>query len=319
MVFYPISMSFFEQLITSENQLLFTEEDSGISLSLKREDQLDTAVSGNKFRKLKYNIAAAKANGFKTLLTYGGAFSNHIAATAKAGQLTGFNTIGIIRGEELGVDLPQTLQENETLRMAHEHGMRFKFISRSTYSDKNTATFRESVLNEFKDFYELPEGGTNALAIKGCKEILTAADATFDYICCSAGTGGTAAGIIEASNNNQHILVFSALKGDFLKQEIQQFTTKKNWTLITAYHFGGYAKINADLITFINDFKSRYKIQLDSIYNGKMLYGLHELIRNGYFSKNTRILAVHTGGLQGIAGINARLRKQGSKLIDYDG
>ncbi len=312
-------MSIFERFIASENQLLFTDQYTGISLSLKREDQLEAAVSGNKFRKLKYNIAAAKANGFKTLLTYGGAFSNHIAATAKAGQLTGLNTIGIIRGEELAVDLSQTLQQNKTLRLAHEYGMHFKFISRSLYREKDTAAFRESVLHEFEDFYELPEGGTNALAIKGCTEILTAADAVFDYICCPAGTGGTAAGIIEASNNNQHVLVFSALKGDFLQQEIERFTTKKNWTLITTYHFGGYAQLNVDLVEFINAFEVKYKIQLDSIYNGKMLYGLYELIRNDYFSKNTRILAVHTGGLQSIAGINARLRKKGSKLIDYDG
>jgi len=311
-------MHFFNSSPVASNQFIY-ESDTGIKLYLKREDLLATGVSGNKFRKLKYNIAFAKANDYKTLLTFGGAYSNHIAATAKAGKITGLRTIGIIRGEELGADLPQTLQQNETLRLAYAQGMRFKFISRSLYREKGTAAFRESVLNEFEPFYEVPEGGTNGLAIKGCKEILNASDATFNYICCPAGTGGTAAGIIEASNNTQHVLVFSALKGDFLKQEIQRFTTKKNWTLITDYHFGGYARINLNLIEFINTFKAKHKIQLDPIYTGKMMYGLTDLIQKGYFSKNTRILAVHTGGLQGIAGINARLKKQGAKLIDYDG
>ena len=313
-------MNIFEHFIASANQLLFKTEEYQVSLSLKREDQLDASVSGNKYRKLKYNIAAAKANGFKTLLTYGGAFSNHIAATAKAGKLTGLHTVGIIRGEELGVNLPQTLQQNATLRLAKENGMQLKFVPRGPYREKGTPGFRESMLQEFHNYYELPEGGTNTLAVKGCKEILTEIDSGFDYICCPAGTGGTAAGIIEASFAHQHVLVFSALKGDFLRQEIARFTAKKNWTLITDYHFGGYGRVPVDLIQFINAFKTEYNVLLDPIYTGKMLYGLDEMIRNGYFSKNTRILAVHTGGLQGILGINAKLRKKGSPiLIDYDG
>ncbi|WP_031426110.1 1-aminocyclopropane-1-carboxylate deaminase/D-cysteine desulfhydrase [Flavimarina sp. Hel_I_48] len=311
-------MNIFDQHLDSKNQFLFKDSATGIRLTVKREDQLDAAVSGNKFRKLKYNIAEAKANGFKTLLTYGGAFSNHIAATAKAGKITGLKTVGIIRGDELGADLQKTFSQNATLRLADACGMQLKFISRGQYREKGTPCFRESVLTDFEDFYELPEGGTNALAIKGCKEILNAEDKDYDYICCPAGTGGTAAGIIEASEKHQQILVFSALKGDFLKEEIARFTTKQNWSLITDYHCGGYARVSSDLITFINESKKTYKIQLDPIYTGKMFYGIHEMIRSGYFSKNTRILAVHTGGLQGIPGINARLKKQGSKLIDYE-
>ncbi|MGB3774864.1 MAG: pyridoxal-phosphate dependent enzyme [Leeuwenhoekiella sp.] len=311
-------MSIFKQNLISENQLLYKSGDTGISLTLKREDLLDTEVSGNKFRKLKYNLLSAEATKKDKLLTYGGAFSNHIAATAKAGNLMGMQTIGIIRGEELGFDLKKTLQQNATLRFATNEGMQLKFIPRSIYKEKTTANFRESILKEFTGYYELPEGGTNELAIEGCKEILSSGDEKFDFICCSAGTGGTAAGIIEASENHQHTLVFSALKGDFLSEEIAQYTRKKNWTLITSYHFGGYAKVSEKLVEFINTFKLKYQIQLDPIYTGKMLFGLEEMMKNGYFSKNTRILAVHTGGLQGIAGVNARLKKQNIPLIAYD-
>lgn len=305
-----------------------------LHLDVRREDLLHPHISGNKYRKLKYNIAFAlarrtggKAKNYKTLLTYGGAFSNHIAATAAAGKEAGLKTIGIIRGEELGVDLPKTLQQNKTLAFAVSQGMQLKFVSRSTYREKGTAGFRdlsagkeESVLNAFKPFYELPEGGTNALAVKGCMEILTEEDAKYDYICCAAGTGGTAAGIIEASLPHQTVLVFPALKGDFLREEIIKYTQKSNWRLITEYHFGGYAKVNDTLITFINTFRKKNGVPLDPIYTGKMIYGIMDLIKKGFFSKNTRILAVHTGGLQGIAGMNARLRaKNAPALIDIDG
>ncbi|HEA31138.1 MAG TPA: 1-aminocyclopropane-1-carboxylate deaminase/D-cysteine desulfhydrase [Leeuwenhoekiella sp.] len=290
-----------------------------LELSIKREDLISSEVSGNKFRKLKYNLAKAKEEQHKTLLTYGGAFSNHIAATAKAGQLCGFKTIGVIRGEELGVDLEKTLRQNATLRFADKCNMQLYFVSRSHYKEKNKKSFREILKNKFQDFYEIPEGGTNELAVKGCAEILDEKTGAYDYIACPVGTGGTIAGIIEGSLPHQKILGFPALKGDFLEAEINKYTSKTNWQLITDYHFGGYAKVNQELVSFINLFKKKQSIPLDPIYTGKMLYGLYEMIRNGFFSKNTRILAVHTGGLQGIAGINDRLKKQGSKLIDYDG
>jgi len=297
---------------TNPNSLL-------LELSMKREDLISGEVSGNKYRKLKYNLAKAETEQHKTLLTYGGAFSNHIAATASAGQIAGFKTIGVIRGEELGVDLEKTLRQNATLRFADKCNMYLYFVSRANYKEKNKKAFRESLKNKFQDFYEIPEGGTNDLAVRGCTEILDENTAVYDYIACPVGTGGTIAGIIEGSLPHQKILGFPALKGDFLETEIKRYTSKTNWQLIPDYHFGGYAKVNQELISFINLFKKQQSIQLDPIYTGKMMYGLIDMMRNGFFSKNTRILAVHTGGLQGIAGINARLKKQGSKLIDYDG
>ncbi len=286
-----------------------------VDVALKREDAIDSDVSGNKFRKLKYNLLEAMEERHATILTYGGAFSNHIAATAKAGKLFGLKTIGVIRGEELGTNLNETLQQNSTLRLAHDCGMQFEFVSRTEYREKDTDSFRESLKNKYGKFYEIPEGGTNALAIKGCAEILDETTAAYDYIACAVGTGGTLAGIIESSLPHQNVLGFPALKGDFLEAEIKKYTQKTNWKLITDYHFGGYAKTSEALINFINAFKENQGIQLDPVYTGKMLFGLTDMVSNGYFSKNTRILAVHTGGLQGIPGMNERLRKQGRSTI----
>ncbi len=293
--------------------------DFGPIINIRREDLLHPHISGNKYRKLKYNIAFAKANDHKLIITYGGAFSNHIAATAAAGREAGLQTIGIIRGEELGSNIAKTLQENKTLAFAVSQGMQLKFITRQDYREKTKPYLSESLHDQWGSFYELPEGGTNELAVKGCKEILTQADESYDYICCSGGTGGTAAGIIEASAPHQKILVFSALKGDFLREEIRKYTSKTNWQLMTDYHFGGYARVNEALIRFINSFKEKHKIQLDPIYTGKMMYGLMAMAQNGIFSRNTRILAIHTGGLQGIKGINDRLRaKNAPCLIHID-
>ncbi|MFS4494451.1 1-aminocyclopropane-1-carboxylate deaminase/D-cysteine desulfhydrase [Maribacter sp. 2308TA10-17] len=277
-----------------------------ISLTIKREDLIHPFISGNKYRKLKYNIEAAKTQGCVTLLTFGGAFSNHIAATAYAGKVHDLQTIGVIRGEELS----QKWKTNPTLKLASEHGMRFKFISRNAYRDKNSEEFRKELESEFGKFYLLPEGGSNKLAVKGCEEIVTAEDIEFDFVCSSVGTGGTLAGIITATKQNQRVLGFPALKGDFLKEDIRNFTPKKNWELQTDYHFGGYAKVSAELIHFINDFKMLTKIPLDPIYTGKMLYGILDLIKKDYFKPKTKILAVHTGGLQSIAGMNANLKKK---------
>ena len=286
----------------------FIAEIEGISIHLKREDLLHPEISGNKFRKLKYNIAAATFQKRQILLTFGGAYSNHIAATAAAGKLSGLKTIGVIRGDELGQDLKKTLQENATLKFASDCGMHLHFVSRSEYRQKTSEAFIEILRKKFGEFYLVPEGGTNELAVKGCEEILTSEDAEFDVICCAVGTGGTISGLINASAENQQILGFPALKGDFLKPEIECFSKKSNWELITNYHFGGYAKVDRELITFMNNFRSNYGVLLDPVYTGKMMYGIFELARKGYFLKNTRILAIHTGGLQGIPGMNEVLK-----------
>ena len=286
----------------------FIAEVNGVHIYLKREDLLHAEVSGNKFRKLKYNIAEAASQKRQILLTFGGAYSNHIAATAAAGKIAGFKTVGVIRGEELGENIQNTLQENPTLKFAHSCGMAFHFVSRSEYREKTSEAFLEELRKRFGDFYLVPEGGTNELAVQGCEEILTGADAKFDVICCAVGTGGTISGIINSSEEHQQVLGFPALKGEFLRTEVERFSKKNNWEIIPDYHFGGYAKVNRKLIDFINNFRSNYGVQLDPVYTGKLMYGIFDLARNNYFSKNTRILAIHTGGLQGIAGMNKVLK-----------
>lgn len=286
-------------------------QEKQVSLTIKREDLIHPLISGNKYRKLKYNLEAAKIQDFDTLLTFGGAFSNHIAATAYAGMTHGLKTIGIIRGEEIS----QKWQTNPTLKLASEHGMKFKFISRDAYRNKNSEDFIAKLKSELGSFYLLPEGGSNTLAVKGCEEILTDEDTKFNMICSSIGTGGTIAGIINASQPNQSVLGFPSLKGDFLKEDIRNFTARKNWQLQTDYHFGGYARISADLIHFINDFKEQTQIPLDPIYTGKLLYGVLDLVKLDYFKPKTKILAIHTGGLQSISGMNIKLKKKNLPLI----
>lgn len=293
------------------NECVKTPNKMGVKLYLKREDKLHTFVSGNKYRKLKYNLLEAKNSGFKTLFTFGGAYSNHIAAVASAGRLLGFNTIGVIRGEEL----ENKIDENPTLSFAKQNGMQFKFVSREAYRYKTNEDYLKYLKDEFGDFYLIPEGGTNALAIKGCEEILSEMDKDFDYLCCAVGTGGTISGLINCSKPSQQVLGFPAIKGDFLKEDISKFATKNNWKLITDYHFGGYAKINTRLVSFINQFKDVNNIPLDPVYTSKMLFGIFDLIEKNYFPKDSKILAIHTGGLQGIVGMNQKLKKKNLPLI----
>lgn len=295
----------------SVNQQINLPNNSGVTLYVKREDAIHPFVSGNKYRKLKYNLLEAEKLGYKTLLTFGGAFSNHIAAVASAGQFMGFKTIGVIRGDEL----KDTVNDNATLHFAQQSGMQFEFVSREAYRGKTSDLFIKKLKTKFGNFYLIPEGGTNTLAIKGCEEILNEDDRVFDYICCAVGTGGTISGLINCSKPGQQVLGFPALKGDFLQQDISKFALKTNWELETDYHFGGYAKINAELITFINQFKKEYGIPLDPVYTGKMMFGIFDLIEKGYFPKESKILAIHTGGLQGITGMNTVLKKKNLPLI----
>lgn len=297
----------------SKNQLLHLPilKEKNITLVLKREDLLHPYISGNKYRKLKYNLVAAQREGHQTLLTFGGAYSNHIAAVAFAGKEKGMQTIGIIRGEEL----EDNWQRNTTLKRANANGMLFKFVSRQSYKEKDTVAFVSHLRNDFGDFYLVPEGGTNALAVKGCEEILVTKDNEFDIVCTCVGTGGTLAGLINSANSSQEVLGFSALKGDFLKKEISKMVKNDNWRLITDYHFGGYAKINRELIEFINEFKATTGIPLDAIYTGKMLFGLLDMIKNDNFVTGTTILAIHTGGIQGNEGMNTVLKKKNLPLL----
>nr|WP_072995502.1 pyridoxal-phosphate dependent enzyme [Pseudozobellia thermophila] len=282
-----------------------------VDLAIKREDLLHLHISGNKYRKLFYNLKEAREQGHHTLLTFGGAYSNHIAATAYAGKKYGYKTIGVIRGEELA----DKWRHNPTLQLAHDHGMHFTFVSRDEYRSKDDPSFIARLVTEWGAFYLLPEGGTNTLAIKGCEAILNDGDRGFDHIACAVGTGGTIAGISNSARKGQQVLGFPALKGDFLKEDIRKFALKENWSLFSDYHFGGYAKVNADLVHFINWFKENTGIPLDPIYTGKMMFGIFDLIKRDYFLPGSKILAVHTGGLQGIKGMNENLKKKNLPLL----
>lgn len=285
--------------------------DTSVEVFVRREDLIHPFVSGNKFRKLKYNLLEAKKGGHKTILTFGGAYSNHIAATAFAAFENGLESIGIVRGEELESEI----DANPTLSFAKSCGMKFKFISREDYRNKSENTFLEDLKSEFGNFYLLPEGGTNDLAVRGCEEILTPKDAVYDFVCTCVGTGGTIAGIINSSFSHQKILGFPALKGDFLQKDIRKFAVNENWKLVDAYHFGGYGKVTPDLIAFMNSFYSEYKILLDPIYTSKMVFGVLDLIKSNYFPENSKILLIHSGGLQGIEGMNKKLKQKNATTI----
>ncbi|WP_104505630.1 1-aminocyclopropane-1-carboxylate deaminase/D-cysteine desulfhydrase [Acinetobacter indicus] len=265
-------------------------------ISIKRLDLIHPQISGNKFFKLKYNLLAARQQGFEKVLTFGGAYSNHIAATAFASHKFGFQSLGMIRGEELA-----QRPLNPTLATAQQFGMQLEFISRNAYRQKDQTDFLQHLQQQYPDFYLIPEGGTNALAVQGCREILVAEDAQFDLICCAVGTGGTLAGLIEASQQHQQLLGFSALKGDFLTQEVAQLTTKRNWRILDDYCCGGYAKTTPELILFIQTFEQRYNIPLEQVYTGKMLRGIFDLIDQDKIGPDQKILLIHTGGLQGRA------------------
>jgi len=265
-----------------------------ITLIIRRLDLVHPQISGNKFFKLKYNFLEAKRQGYQHILSFGGAYSNHIAATAFAAQQFSFQSVGVIRGEELA-DRPL----NPTLATAQEFGMQLHFVSRDEYRRKQQPEYLAELARQFPEHYVIPEGGTNALAIQGCQEILKDSDAQFDVICCAVGTGGTISGLIEASHAHQQILGFSALKGSFLKDEVAQLTKKTNWNILDDYCCGGYAKTSAALVQFIRDFEAEFSILLEQVYTAKMLMGIFDLIEKNYFPARSKLLVIHSGGLQG--------------------
>ncbi|WP_181305002.1 1-aminocyclopropane-1-carboxylate deaminase/D-cysteine desulfhydrase [Rufibacter sp. XAAS-G3-1] len=278
----------------------------GVELSVLREDLLHPGIPGNKWRKLKYNLQAAREQGCEMLVTFGGAFSNHIAAVAAAGKAFGFATVGYIRGEE-------TLPLNPTLQQASACGMYLRYLSRTEYRLRNEARFQAEILKTAPKPYLLPEGGTNLLAVKGCTEVVTELTEPWDVLCVAAGTGGTLAGMVVGAGGNGKVIGFPALKGgEFLQAEVtdlvQTFAGQAypNWELQTNYAFGGYAKHTPALLTFMQQFHQHHGILLDPVYTGKMLYGVFDLVRQDYFAVGTKIIAVHTGGQQGWAGYAQR-------------
>jgi 1-aminocyclopropane-1-carboxylate deaminase len=277
-------------------------EEKELKLFIKREDLIHPVISGNKWRKLKYNLSKAKEEGHTTVLSFGGAYSNHIHALSTAAQYAGLRAIGIIRGEEV-------LPLNATLSDAKSFGMKLLFVSREEYKKKNEQNYINALRNTLGEFYLIPEGGSNEEGVKGCMEITEEIEIAYDYICLACGTGTTMAGVIAGMGMNKKAIGFPVLKGgDFLYEEIKNLLTSnhknKNWHLETGYHFGGYAKWNEELLNFMNDFKNNYSIPLDQVYTGKMMFGLMDKIKKDHFEKGSVIVALHTGGLQGLSGIN---------------
>lgn len=274
--------------------------EAGVKLFVKREDQNHKFVSGNKWWKLKCNLEEAKRMGHDTLLTFGGAFSNHIYATAAAAKELGFKSIGIIRGEE-------AVPLNDTLAFVKYCGMELQYISREEYKRKVESEFVEQLKKKFGNFYLIPEGGTNDLALKGCAEFARQKllQIDFDYLCLPVGTGGTIAGIISGLDGRKRVIGFSVLKnGDFLNEEVQSLLRKfsrqefSNWKIEISYDFGGYAKHNRELDDFILRMKKDHDLPLEFVYTGKMVAGVLDLASKNFFERGSKILMLHTGGLR---------------------
>jgi 1-aminocyclopropane-1-carboxylate deaminase len=271
-----------------------------VYLYVLRLDKIDPLISGNKWFKLKYNLQQAQKEGHTKILTFGGAYSNHILATAAAGAELRIPTIGIIRGEK-------TEPLNDRLQKASQLGMQLHYISREQYREKNNTNFLAYLHQLFGSFYVIPEGGSNALALQGTSEILSFLDAfptSFDYVCTCVGTGGTIAGLATSLYQKPtRLLGFSVLKNAyFLYDEISellrsaQVENYQKFELQLDYHFGGYAKTQPELLSFVENFSNLY-MPIEPVYTGKMFYGIHDLILKDFFMPQTRILAIHCGGI----------------------
>ncbi|MEV8633651.1 pyridoxal-phosphate dependent enzyme [Streptosporangium sp. NPDC051023] len=267
---------------------------ASVRLLLKRDDLIHPHLPGNKWRKLKHNLARAAKLEHDTLLTFGGAYSNHVRAVAAAGAHFGFQTVGVIRGEE-------HLPLNEVLTFATDCGMQLTYLDRTTYRAKNTRPVVEALREKFGRFYLLPEGGSNDLAVRGCAELPAEIDVPFDVICCPVGTGGTLAGIAAGLAPGQRALGISVLRGgEFLADDVARLQaaygkTSSNWSISHDFHAGGYAKRNADLDAFIDDFANRHEMRLDWVYVAKMMFGVFTMVERGAFPQGSVIVAVVTG------------------------
>lgn len=276
-----------------------------LDLYVKRDDLIDPLVSGNKWRKLKYNIEQAQHKQCNGVLTFGGAHSNHLVATAKACRRAGLKSVGFVRGEEL------TSDSNDTLRDCNVLGMDLVFLSRQEYRDKADWEYINQLRNGFPTFHIVPEGGANFYGVVGCQEILKQTGNDFDHIFLSAGTGTTAAGVILSADAHSTVHVVSALKGNFMEAEVTKLLNsvcfdedlvrelKSKTRFLNDYHFGGYAKVTDELTEFMADFEKQTAIPLDPIYTGKAMFSLINEWKRGSLSEHQKILFIHTGGLQG--------------------
>lgn len=274
-----------------------------ISLCIKRDDLLHPLISGNKWRKLKYNLTAMQTQGKTELLTFGGAFSNHIHACAAAGKHFNFKTHGIIRGPELDLN-------NPTIKFAKQCNMQLYPVTRIEYRQRHEQAYLAQLKQQFPNAYLLPEGGTNLAALQGCKELAQSLPES-DYIICPTGSGGTIAGLIEGVKPSTHVIGIAVLKqADYLKNEIKALSsranTQTNWQLLCDYHGGGYGKFDAQLWQFCQTMQQQHQLPLEPIYSGKMMFALWQLIKADHFPTGSKITAIHTGGLQGLAGLRYR-------------
>ncbi len=270
-------------------QELVTElsQEKSVRIFVKRDDLIHPLVMGNKWRKLKYNLQAAYSAGIDTLLTFGGAYSNHIIATASAGAHFGFRTVGVIRGEELSVDSNNRLIEVSNL------GMRLYFMDRETYKLRYDVSLHDRLRDLYGQIYIIPEGGSNELALKGSSEIVPELPQRYDYYCCSCGTGTTAAGMASTIPLDSQLIIFPSLS-KIKEQEslVHSYARSNNVLFNTDYLFGGYAKSGSDLTSFM----ATFQIPLDSVYTSKLFYGVYDLLRNDYFPRNSSVLLYHSGG-----------------------
>jgi 1-aminocyclopropane-1-carboxylate deaminase len=281
-------------------------EEKGIEVYVKREDLLDVGISGNKFRKLHYNLVEAAKNGQEKLITFAGAYSNHLAAIAAAGYRFGFLVHAIIRGEE-------PARWSPTLQYANKLGVQLHFVSRSDYRERHSAGFQKSWLKKLGGGLVIPEGGTNCQALKGLEAMTDQRllDLAPDFIAVASGTGGTAAGIIATPGLSAKVLSFPVLKGEFMKKEIETLlakcgnSAKLSFDVLDGYHFGGYAKVPDLLMDFIHKFEMDFPILLDPVYTAKLFYGIFDLVSKDYFPVGSKLLLIHTGGLQGRAGFTS--------------
>ncbi len=284
--------------VTQIHSPLLTEKK--IELFIKRDELIHPVIQGNKWRKLKYNLQQAQYEQKNTILSFGGAYSNHLHALAAAGKISGFNTIGIIRGEA-----PRPL--NPCLQDMLNWGMQLEFIQRIEYKQKTDSIFIENLKQSWGDFYLIPEGGNNPAGIKGCAEILDELKDEYDFICSEVGSGTMLSALILNNKTPQtQIIGFSVMKNLLLEQDIKNnlSATKKysDWKIIHNYHFNGFAKTTTELDNFIKNFKLDFDIQLEPVYSGKMLYAIFDLIKQDYFQTGSKLLAIHGGGLQGLRG-----------------
>lgn len=284
-----------------------------VTVYLKRDDLIHAEISGNKWRKLKLNLEKFKLGKYDQLLTFGGAYSNHISATAALGRILHIPTIGIIRGDEL------TPSSNQTLQKAAEDGMQLIFVNREEYSWRYETEYKNQLREKFGNVLVIEEGGANFYGIMGCTEIVSEIPFEPDYYVLPAGTGTTASGILFATESSNTIAIAALNDVEGILDEISSLLEYAGLTdeevadklemltLTSEFTFGGYGKTSPELITFINDFYTQTDIKLDQVYTGKMMYGLCEFIKAGKIAAGTTVVAVHTGGLQGTNSISNQL------------